>query len=141
MAFNLEKLEEIAKPRSEAARERVKVRRENRDWLRLSQEIALAIHHYLKNSGISQKQLAEAMGVSPVYVVKLLKGGENLTLETICKIQKAIGENLITVATPYITRMIVELTSPARMGASAVSSEKFKASANNQYVRIDDQAA
>ena len=35
------------------------------------------------------------------YIGKLLKGNENLTLETICRVQSAIGENLISIHRPY----------------------------------------
>lgn len=90
MAFDLNKLAEVAKPRSEAAIERARLRRQNRDWIRMSQDIALFLHYYLRNSGMTQKELADKMGVSAVYVGKLLKGSENLTLETICKIQGVI---------------------------------------------------
>ena len=40
MAFNLDKLKEVAKPRSEAAKDRARFRKENREWLRMSQDIA-----------------------------------------------------------------------------------------------------
>ena len=90
MAFDLNKLAEVAKPRSEAAIERARLRRQNRDWIRMSQDIALCLHYYLRNSGMTQKELADKMGVSAVYVGKLLKGSKNLTLETICKIQGVI---------------------------------------------------
>ena len=50
---------------------------------------------------ITQKELADKMQVSPTYVGKLLKGQENLTLETICNIQKVIGRTLISVSQPY----------------------------------------
>ena len=80
MTFNREKLENITKPRSKAAIDRAKQRKENRKWIRKSQQIALAIHYFLRKNGMSQKELAEIMNVTPVYVAKLLKGQENLTL-------------------------------------------------------------
>ncbi len=95
MNFNIEKLNKIAKPRSVKAIERARLRKENREWLSLSQEIALAIHYYIRKAGSTQKKLAEDLNVSPAYVAKLLKGGENLTLETICKIQHVIGEEFM----------------------------------------------
>ena len=67
----------------------------------MSQEIALCLHYYLRKSGINQKTLADMLEVSPAYVGKLLKGSENLTLETICKIQESIGETLITIYKPH----------------------------------------
>lgn len=108
MAFNLDKLAAIAVNRSESAVAKAKAREENREWLSISQDIALCIRYYLRNSGITQKSLAEKLGVSPAYIGKLLKGNENLTIETICKLQKVLGENIITVARPYVnTQMYV----------------------------------
>lgn len=62
----------------------------------------------LSNHNAHPKNFKERGGdinisVYVVYVGKLLKGGENLTLETICKIQKATGEVLVTVAKPYMS--------------------------------------
>ena len=41
MGFNIDKLREIAVPRSETAKESARLRRENREYLRISQDIAL----------------------------------------------------------------------------------------------------
>ena len=59
----------------------------NRQWLWASQDIALDIMDKLDDLGWTQKVLAEKMGVSPQYVNKVLRGGENLTLETLLKLQ------------------------------------------------------
>ena len=45
--------------------------------------------------GISQRQLAERMGCSPQYVSPLLKGEENLSLETICKLENALNLSIM----------------------------------------------
>lgn len=123
MAFNLNKLAEVAKPRSEESKEQARFRKENRDWLRISQEIALALHYYLRTENMTQKALAEKMGISSVYVSKLLKGGENLTLETICKIQNVIGQDLITVSKPYKTSGTV--CAPLHIRTSATIAEEL----------------
>jgi predicted XRE-type DNA-binding protein len=101
MTFNLEKLQELAQPRNEEANERHRFRKENREWMRISQEIAIELHSYIKEEQITQKKLAEMLGVSAVYVNRILKGGENLTLETICKIQSVIGHQIISVSRKY----------------------------------------
>ena len=59
----------------------------NRQWLRVSYDIAFDILEKLDHLGWTQKDLAEKMGVSPQYVNKLVCGSENLTLETIVKLQ------------------------------------------------------
>ena len=101
MAFDLNNLSQMAKSRPEEMKLKTTDRKKNREWLRISQDIALALHYYLRSMGITQKELAEKMQVSPTYVGKLLKGKENLTLETICNIQKVIGRTLISVSQPY----------------------------------------
>jgi len=70
---------------------------ENKDWLDKSALIAIKILRTLREESISQKDLAESIGVSAQYVNKVVKGRENLTLETICKIEKALGVSLIEV--------------------------------------------
>lgn len=69
------------------------------EWLDKSALIAIKILSTLKSKSISQKDLAESIGVSPQYINKVVKGSENLSLETICKIEKSLGINLISV--PY----------------------------------------
>lgn len=47
--------------------------------------------------GMTQKMLAEKMQVSPQYISKILKGKENLSLETISHIEKALNIALISI--------------------------------------------
>jgi len=80
--------------------ESAKRRQENEDWLDMSFEIALSAYSQLKADGKTNQWLADEMGVSAQYVGKLLKGKENLTLQTICKLEQVLGINLITLAKP-----------------------------------------
>lgn len=141
MAFDLEKLANIAKPQSEKEKEQARYRKENRDWLRMSQEIALCLHYYLRNAGLTQKELADKMGVSAAYVGKLLKGSENLTLETICKIQKVICENLITIAKPYISTTVISFPVWSRFSPDAISSERFSDNQLSQDTYVSTMAS
>ena len=45
---------------------------------------------------ISQKQLAERMNCSQQYISKILKGKENLSLETLTKIENALDIQILT---------------------------------------------
>ena len=45
--------------------------------------------------GMTQKILAERMGCSQQYVSKILKGRENLSLETLAKIEDALNLRLV----------------------------------------------
>jgi transcriptional regulator with XRE-family HTH domain len=97
MAFNLNRLNEVAKQPSEKEREEARFRDENRDWLLKSALIALEIHRYLRLNGMTQSQLAEKLGISPAMVTKLLSGKENLSLKTICGIERVIQFELLKV--------------------------------------------
>lgn len=72
-------------------------RTDNEKWLDISGKIALKVLRTLRKKGVSQKELAEKMGVSPQYVNKIVKGSENLSLETITKLETALEIQLIEV--------------------------------------------
>lgn len=77
--------------------ENAALRIKNRKWLSYSSNIARRILAALEdNSEMSQKSIAESLGVSTQYINKVVKGQENLSLETIAKISDAIGVELIT---------------------------------------------
>lgn len=69
----------------------------NKDWLDKSALIALKILRHLRANNITQKDLAKSLDVSPQYINKIVKGKENLSLETICKIERVINVNLIEI--------------------------------------------
>ncbi|MBQ3657707.1 MAG: helix-turn-helix transcriptional regulator [Bacteroidales bacterium] len=71
-------------------RERVKFRQENKEWLNFSRHIAIKVLEKMDAENITQKELAERMNCSQQYVSKILKGCENLSLETIFKIESAL---------------------------------------------------
>ena len=75
-----------------------KLRRDNQDWLNLSAKIAVHILLTLRKRGMTQKDLAMGLNLSPQYVNKIVKGKENLTLETITKLEKALDISLIDIA-------------------------------------------
>lgn len=63
----------------------------NKEWLKNSQAIAIKLNAELRKKNISNKRLAELIGVTSEQVSKIVKGRENLTLETISKIECALG--------------------------------------------------
>jgi ribosome-binding protein aMBF1 (putative translation factor) len=79
--------------------EKIVWRKANRDWLRKSVDIALRILDALDDLGWNKARLAKEMGVSPQQVSKYVKGEENFKLETICKLEKVLGIELITILT------------------------------------------
>lgn len=78
----------------------------NKAWLDKSAEIAIRILSTLRRLSLSQKDLAEMIGVSPQYVNKVVRGQENLSLETICKLERALGTNLVEVPAFHDTQVI-----------------------------------
>ena len=91
-----------------------KERQTNRAWLEISFKIALKILRFLREEKMTQKELAGRLGFSPQYMNKVLKGKENLTLETITKIQNAININLIEV--PELTTKTGDIAKPELRG-------------------------
>lgn len=75
--------------------QKAKQRKINEAWLKKSQDIALKILLELKEKDLTQSELAITLDVTPQYVNRIVKGLENLTLETICKIEVALGVELI----------------------------------------------
>lgn len=75
--------------------ESVKYQLDNEDWLDISFEIALRVYSKIKAEGKNKVWLAEQLDCSPQYVGKVLKGKENLTLQTITKLENILGIKLI----------------------------------------------
>ena len=74
-----------------------KFRIENKKWLNYSSQIALRIIAAMEESEhMTQKALAESIGVSPQYINKVLNGQENLSLQTIAKLSDALNIELIS---------------------------------------------
>ena len=86
-------IEELKKHQSTTPskwRERAEWRQRNKAWLRHSQHIAMLMLDKMEKLNMTQKQLAGLMGCSQQYVSKVLKGQENLSLETIAKIEDCL---------------------------------------------------
>ena len=60
-------------------------------WLQYSRKIAIKVAVAMKQQGLSRQDVADRMVCSPQYISKLLKGTENLSLETICKLEDALN--------------------------------------------------
>jgi len=88
----------------------------NRAMLQQSMHIAMKILVRLDELGWSQKDLAQKMNVSPQQVNKIVRGKQNLTLDTIVKLQQVLDiAILVTHATEkaqtssYKSSQIVEM--------------------------------
>ena len=86
----VDKLREHQSPTPSKWREQAEYRRANKEWLRRSQQIAMMMYDKMEQISMTQTALATRMGCSQQYVSKVLKGTENLSIETICKIENAL---------------------------------------------------
>ena len=93
----LAKLDKIVSKEPSKWLEHFQYYEDNEKWLKRSGYIALAILTALDDQGISQKALADRMGISPQQVNKWVKGSENFTFETIAKLEEALNIELMRV--------------------------------------------
>ena len=90
-----EKLREHAPETPSKWREKAEWKQNNKSWLRYSQFIAIKMLEKMNELGLTQKALAERMDCSQQYISKVLRGQENLSIETICKIEDALNIELL----------------------------------------------
>ena len=91
----LKKLEAYSSATPSNWRKEAEERQANKEWLRYSQMIAMKMLDRMEELGLTQKMLAERMGCSQQYVSKVLRGRENLSLETLCKIENALNLQIV----------------------------------------------
>lgn len=75
-------------------RENLEYDKKNWEWLKMSSNVAFAVLEMLDHTNMSQVELANKMNVSRQQVSRILRGQENLTIETISKLQTALGIKL-----------------------------------------------
>jgi len=92
-----DKLESLLSEKPSGWMEKAEFRMQNKDWLKKSAKIAFRILRELRLKKMTQKELALLLDVSPQYVNKIVKGRENLQLDTISKIEGILGITLIEV--------------------------------------------
>ena len=97
-------------------------RKANKNWLDKSALIAIKILRAITDQKSSQKELADKMGVSAQYINKIVKGSENLSLETISKLEVALGIQLIEIAgfSSSVNYEIPESVQPGKMVSTGV---------------------
>ncbi len=83
-------------------REQAEWERKNRAWIRHSQFIAVIMLSRMDELHLTQTSLVERMGCSQQYVSRILKGKENLSLETISKIEEALQMAIFTHRNSYV---------------------------------------
>jgi plasmid maintenance system antidote protein VapI len=80
-------------------------------WMEYSAQVARRILAIIKdNDELNQSRLAEMLNVTPQQITKIVKGQENLTLETIYKLSKALNVELITFPEYKYSKPLTETT-------------------------------
>ena len=125
---NIKKFLDVVSKKESGWLEKAKWRQENEDWLDVSFSVALRVASTLsanKKANVypkSQVELAEAMDCSAQYINKLLRGQENLQIETICKVQRILGIKLIEVPKAEITQTVQYQPISFWLGDSSIKS-------------------
>lgn len=108
----------------------------NRKWLRYSSNIARRVLAVLKdNKELNQTLLSDKIGVTPQYISKVLKGQENLSLETIAKLSMALDTELISFPEYKYSNTSLQKTYTIRMSAD----EKTYLQPNNEFEVVEMQ--
>lgn len=75
-------------------------RRENREWLKWSRDVALSLVDYMETNGINRNELAERLCVTPQYVSKMLSGKINFSFKSIAEIENKLSIRLLSIMEP-----------------------------------------
>lgn len=122
----LDKINKIASGKVSTWKEEATKRKNNNDWTKRSFKIAVRILREIRaqktQNGMTQRKLAEEMGVSPQYINKVIKGKENLTLETISKIESVLGIKLIEIPSFETSQVIPVNFSESKIALSRTGS-------------------
>lgn len=103
MSRAIEFLEAHQSPTPSRWREDAQWRRDNEYWLKYARYITLQVLRAMDDQSITQVELAKRMGCTQQYVSNLLKGSSNMTLETIARLENALGIDLVKSALTYVS--------------------------------------
>lgn len=92
---NMKKFLSLVSPEKSDIHEIMQWRKENRKWLKHSFLIAIKILVFLDKENISIDKFSELSGIEKEEIKKILKGSENMTIETISKIEEALQIKII----------------------------------------------
>ncbi len=106
MTSNKEKFLNLVSKEKSNTLQNIKERKKNRAMLRESKNIAFKVLMRLDELKWKQKDLAEKLGVSAQQVTKIVSGKENLTLDTLVKLQDVLQIPLLVTS---IEKMLDEM--------------------------------
>ena len=105
---NKEKFLNLVSEEKSNTLQNLKERKKNRAMLRESQSIAIKVLMRLDALKWTQKKLAEKLEVTPQQVSKIISGKENLTLETLVKLQNVLEIPLLFTAVERAFEEMIE---------------------------------
>ena len=110
----------------------------NKNWLQNSSKIAINVMEILKEKKWTQKELAEKMKVSAQHINKIVKGQQNLTFETISKLESALGVSLISINEIKSINEIETISTQIKAIEYNIKEEiKFAKPFSNDFIRQD----
>lgn len=80
--------------------EEAKVRQANKAGMKTNQMVALYILRTLRKQKLTQRDLADRLGVTAQQVNKWVKGSENISIANVERIQKALGVRIMELREP-----------------------------------------
>ena len=83
--------------------EALSIKLENTIWRPKAVSIAFTVLALLDQKQLTKRDLAAKMNVKPQYISRIVKGKANITLETLVKLEQALGATIIEIADPTET--------------------------------------
>lgn len=94
---NLENFQKLVSDEKSGWLDKFLYHQSNKKWLDKSAKVAVNVLEALHEKGLSQKDLAEKMNVSAQQINKIVRGKQNLTFETIAKLETALEISLVEI--------------------------------------------
>jgi len=111
--MNNSNLNKLISNETSQRKEKAQKRISERDWKSNSRAVALTVLTQLRIKNLSQTELAGLMGVSRQQVSKIVKGQENLTFETVSKLEKALGVMIMKISNTLPGENVTKIQLPS----------------------------
>jgi ribosome-binding protein aMBF1 (putative translation factor) len=97
---NKEQFQKLVTHETSAVHQHMQELANQKSWLDKAVSISIAIQERLEQLNWKQADLAKAMHVKPQYISRIIKARENLSLETIAKLEDVLCCSLIRFPIP-----------------------------------------
>jgi len=93
-------------------RNKAEKRISEKDWKKNSRAVAITVLSQLREKNLTQTDLANLIGVSRQQISKIVKGQENLTFETVGKLEKALDITIMKIANKSTNENVTKISLP-----------------------------